>query len=72
MSLVVQVNQNKILLPKDPHDQDKFMGKWLEAQTLAVAKVQDEWLFEDYTSDDFDFKVNEYTLKYYRQIKNGG
>ena len=20
----------------------------------------------------FDFKVNEYTLKYYRQIKNGG
>lgn len=72
MSLVVQVNQNKILLPKDSHAQDIFMGEWLNAQTLAIAKVQDDWLFKDYTSDEFDFKVNEYTLKYYRQNKNGG
>jgi|TARA_R100001440_G_scaffold35687_1_gene54732 hypothetical protein len=48
------------------------MGEWLNAQTLAIAKVQDDWLFKDYTSDEFDFKVNEYTLKYYRQNKNGG
>ena len=51
MSLVVQINQNKILLPKDSHDQDKFIGKWHKAQTMAIAKVQDEWLFKDYTSE---------------------
>ena len=72
MSLVVQVNQNKILLPKDTHDQDRFIGKWHRAQTLAIAKVQDDWLFKEYTPEEFDFKVNEYTLKYYRQNKNGG
>ena len=46
MSLVVQINQNKILLPKDTHDQDKFIGKWHEAQNLAIAKVQDEWFLK--------------------------
>jgi len=71
MSHVV-VNNLKIIIPNDPDTADWFRGLWLKAQNKAIEKVQDEFIFKDYTPDEFDFKVNEYTIKYYKQLKVGG
>ena len=72
MSRVVQVNNQKILLPEDVNNQDKFIGLWLKAQSKAITKVKDEFIFKDYTTDEIDEKIDEYTLKIYRQLKYGG
>ena len=72
MSRVVQVNNQKILLPEDENNQDKFIGLWLKAQNKAITKVNDEFIFKDYTTDEIDEKIDEYTLKIYRQLKYGG
>ena len=72
MSRVVQVRNTKILLPEDEINQDVFIGLWLKAQNKAITKVQDEFIFHDYSPDEIDDKIDEYTLKFYRQIKNGG
>ena len=72
MSRVVQVNNQKILLPEDENNQDKFIGLWLKSQSKAITKVHDEFIFKDYTIDEIDEKIDEYTLKIYRQLKNGG
>ena len=72
MSRVVKVNNQKILLPEYENNQDKFIGLWLKAQNKAITKVQDEFIFHDYSPDEIDDKIDEYTLKFYRQIKNGG
>ena len=72
MSRVVKVNNQKILLPEDENNQDKFIGLWLKAQSKAITKVHDEFIFKDYTIDEIDEKIDEYTLKIYRQLKNGG
>jgi len=45
------------------------MGLWLKAQNKAIAKVQDEFIFNEYSPDEFDLKVDEYTVKYYKQFK---
>ena len=46
---------------------------WVKAQNKAITKVTDEFLKDnDFSEDDFDLKVDEYTVKFYRQIKNGG
>ena len=72
MSRVVQVNNQKILLPEDENNQDKFIGLWLKAQSKAITKVKDEFIFKDYTTDEIDEKIDEYTLKIYIQLKYGG
>ena len=72
MSRVVQVNNQKILLPEDENNQDKFIGLWLKAQSKAITKVKDEFIFKDYTTEEIDEKIDEYTLKIYRQLKYGG
>ena len=72
MSRVVQVNNQKILLPEDENNQDKFIGLWLKAQSKAITKVHDEIIFKDYTIDEKKKKIDEYTLKIYRQLRYGG
>ena len=72
MSRVVQVKNTKILLPKDEKNQDIFIGLWLKAQSKAITKVKDEFIFKNYSTDEIDDKIDEYTLKFYRQIKYGG
>ena len=72
MSRVVQVNNQKILLPEDENNQDKFIGLWLKAQNKAITKVNDEFIFKNYTTDEIDEKIDEYTLKFYKQLKYGG
>tara|TARA_R100001440_G_scaffold6078_6_gene12669 strand:+ start:1093 stop:1341 length:249 start_codon:yes stop_codon:yes gene_type:complete len=72
MSRVVQVNNQKILLPEDENNQDKFIGLWLKAQSKAITKVKDEFIFKDYTTNEIDEKIDEYTLKIYRQLRYGG
>ena len=72
MSRVVKVNNQKILLPEDENNQAKFIGLWLKAQSKAITKVKDEFIFKDYTTDEIDEKIDEYTLKIYRQLKYGG
>ena len=72
MSRVVQVRNTKILLPEDETNQDVFIGLWLKAQNKAITKVKDEFILHDYSLDEIDDKIDEYTLKFYRQIKNGG
>ena len=72
MSRVVQVKNTKILLPKDEKNQDIFIGLWLKAQSKAITKVKDEFIFKNYSTDEIDDKIDEYTLKFYRQLKYGG
>ncbi len=72
MSRVVQVCSTKILIPDDPENQDKFIGLWLQAQRKAITKVYNEFVCSDYTSDEIEEKIDEYTLKFYKQIKLGG
>ena len=72
MSRVVQVKNTKILLPEDEKNQDIFIGLWLKAQNKAITKVKDEFIFKNYSTDEIDDKIDEYTLKFYRQIKYGG
>ena len=49
------------------------MGTWIKAQNKAITKVTDIFLKDnDFSEEDFDLKVDEYTVKYYRQMKNGG
>ena len=49
------------------------MGVWIKAQNKAITKVTDLFLKDnDFSEEDFDLKVDEYTVKFYRQIKNGG
>ena len=73
MSLVIDIGKGKkIYLPQGLDNQDEFIGLWLKAQNKAITKVQDEFIFHDYSPDEIDDKIDEYTLKFYRQIKNGG
>ena len=72
MSLVVKVRNTKFLLPKDPINQDKFIGLWLNAQKKAINKVMGEQIINDYEPEIFDEKVDEYTLEFYKQEKHGG
>lgn len=65
----VEVNKLKIVIPEDGETADWFMGLWLKAQNKAIAKVQDEFIFNEYSPDEFDLKVDEYTVKYYKQFK---
>jgi hypothetical protein len=49
------------------------MGLWVKAQNKAITKVTDEFLNNnDFSEDDFDLKVDEYTVKFYKQMKYGG
>jgi len=49
------------------------MGVWIKAQNKAITKVTDIFLKDnDFSEEDFDLKVDEYTVKFYRQMKNGG
>ena len=73
MSRVVKVNNQTFIVPKDPKQADLFMGVWIKAQNKAITKVTDLFLKDnDFSEEDFDLKVDEYTVKYNRQIKNGG
>ena len=63
MSRVVQVRNTKILLPEDETNQDVFIGLWLKAQNKAITKVQDEFIFHNYSPDEIDDKIDEYTLR---------
>tara|TARA_S200002703_G_scaffold143153_1_gene135974 strand:+ start:275 stop:523 length:249 start_codon:yes stop_codon:yes gene_type:complete len=72
MSRVVVVRGTKFLLPSDPINQDIFIGLWLNAQKKAINKVMEEQIFKDYSVDEFDEKIDEYTLIFYKQIKIGG
>ena len=73
MSLVIDIGKGKkIYLPQGLDNQDEFIGLWLKAQSKAITKVHDEFIFKDYTIDEIDEKIDEYTLKIYRQLKNGG
>ena len=73
MSLVIDIGKGKkIYLPQGLDNQDEFIGLWLKAQNKAITKVQDEFIFHNYSPDEIDDKIDEYTLKFYRQIKNGG
>ncbi len=72
MSLVVQVRNTKFLLPKDLDNQDKFIGLWLNAQKKAINKVMKESTFKNFDPEEFDDKVDEYTLEFYRHEKYGG
>ena len=51
MSRVVQVKNTKILLPEDEKNQDIFIGLWLKAQSKAITKVKDEFIFKNYSTD---------------------
>ena len=73
MSRVVKVNNQTFIVPKDPKQADLFMGVWIKAQNKAITKVTDIFLKDnDFSEEDFDLKVDEYTVKFYRQMKNGG
>ena len=73
MSHVVKVHNQTFIVPKDPKEADLFMGTWIKAQNKAITKVTDIFLKDnDFSEEDFDLKVDEYTVKYYRQMKNGG
>ena len=73
MSHVVKVHNHTFLVPKDPKEADQFIGCWVKAQNKAITKVTDEFLTNnDFSEDDFDLKVDEYTVKFYKQLKNGG
>jgi len=73
MSHVVKVHNQTFIVPKDPKEADSFMGLWVKAQNKAITKVTDEFLNNnDFSEDDFDLKVDEYTVKFYKQMKYGG
>ena len=73
MSLVVEISKNKkIFLPPDYKNQDEFIGLWLKAQSKAITKVTDEFIFKTYSQEEFDDKVDELTYKIYKQLRNGG
>ena len=72
MSRTVKVADVNIVLPKDAKNQDDFIGLWLKAQNKAITKAYDEFIFTDYSSDEIDQKIDEYTLKIYKQLKHGG
>ena len=73
MSHVVKVHNQKFILPKNPNQADKFMGIWVEAQNQAISKVTHLFLKDnDLSEHDFDLKVDEYTVKFYKQMTNGG
>ena len=67
-----QSPQSYIYSTKNPKEADSFMGMWVKAQNKAITKVTDEFLNNDFSEDDFDLKVDEYTVKFYNQMKNGG
>ena len=49
------------------------MGAWIKAQNKAITKVTDIFLKDnDFSEEDFDLKVDEWTVKFYKQSKNGG
>lgn len=72
MSRAVKVCSTTIIIPEDEHNQDKFIGLWLQAQEKAITKVYYEFSRSDYTEDEIDEKIDEYTLEFYRQKKLGG
>ena len=73
MSLVVEISKNKkIFLPPDYKNQDEFIGLWLKAQEKAVTKAKDLFIFQKYSKEEFDDKVDELTYKIYKQLRNGG
>ena len=72
MSRVVQVRNTKILLPEDETNQDVFIGLWLKAQEKAVTKAKDLFIFQKYSKEEFDDKVDELTYQIYKQLRNGG
>tara|TARA_B100000886_G_C20271738_1_gene427343 strand:+ start:60 stop:284 length:225 start_codon:yes stop_codon:yes gene_type:complete len=65
----VEVSNLKVIVPEDGETADWFIGLWVKAQNKAIAKVQDEFIFFDYTPDEFDFHVDKYTVEYYKQLK---
>ena len=72
MSLVIEISKNKkIILPPDYKNQDEFIGLWLKAQSKAITKVTDEFIFKTYSQEEFDDKVDEVTYTIYKQLRNG-
>ena len=69
MSRTVKVADVNIVLPEDAKNQDDFIGLWLKAQNKAITKAHDELIFTDYSSDEIDQKIDEYTLEIYKQLK---
>ena len=65
----VEVSNLKVIVPEDAETADWFIGLWIKAQNKAIAKVQDEYIFFEYTPDVFDFQVDKYTVEYYKQLK---
>ena len=73
MSLVVEISKNKkIFLPSDYKNQDEFIGLWLQAQSKAITKVKDEFIFKTYSQEEFDDRVDVVTYEIYKTLRNGG
>ena len=71
MSLVVDIGNNrKIYLSKNLNNQDQLIGLWLQAQSKAITKVTDEFIFKTYSQEEFEDRVDEVTYIIYKQLRN--